>query len=350
MEDRHRAIELIAEAVSSGARRAKACGVLGISIRTLQRWESAETLEDGRKGPPNGPANALSEEERNRILSISSSPEYRDESPAQIVPKLADKGIYVASESSFYRVLRANQMLTHRGKAQGANRHRPEEIVAHGANVAWSWDITYLKSATKGMFFYLYLIIDIWSRKIVGWEVHEREDSHYASVLIRTAAMAEEVEPDTLILHSDNGGPMKGATMLATLQRLGIMPSFSRPHVSDDNPYSESLFRTLKYRPEYPDRPFESIEEARDWVKEFVHWYNHEHCHSSIRFVTPAQRHCGDENEILKHREEVYREAKERNPSRWSGNTRNWEPIHTVILNPENRGATKTEGDQKKTA
>lgn len=347
MEDRGRAIELIAEAVGNGARRMQSCEVLGITIRTLQRWEQAETLEDGRRGPKNGPANALSVEERKQIISISSSPEYRDESPAQIVPKLADEGIYIASESSFYRVLRANQMLTHRGKAQGANRHRPEEIIASGANVAWSWDITYLKSAMKGMFFYLYLIIDIWSRKIVGWEVHEKEDSQYASELIRTAAMAEEVEPDTLILHSDNGGPMKGATMLATLQWLGIVPSFSRPHVSDDNPYSESLFRTLKYRPEYPDRPFGSTEEARDWVKEFVGWYNHEHRHSGIQFVTPAQRHSGEECEILKNREEVYREAKERNPSRWSGKTRNWEPIDTVILNPANREAMRPEEEPK---
>ena len=347
MEDRVRAIELIDEAVSNGARRVRACDVLGISIRTLQRWKRAETLEDGRRGPKNGPANALSEEERRQIISISSSPEYRDESPAQIVPKLADEGIYIASEASFYRVLRANQMLTHRGKANGANRHRPEEIVANEANVAWSWDITYLKSAMKGMFFYLYLIVDIWSRKIVGWDVHEKEDSQYASVLVRTAAMAEEVEPDTLVLHSDNGGPMKGATMLATLQRLGIVPSFSRPHVSDDNPYSESLFRTLKYRPEYPDRPFESIEEARNWVKEFVRWYNYEHRHSGIRFVTPAQRHSGEENEILKNREEVYREAKERNPSRWSGNTRNWESIETVILNPANREAKSSEKEPK---
>lgn len=347
MEDRVRAIELIAEAVVNGARRVKACEVLGITIRTLQRWERAESLEDGRRGPKNGPANALSEEERKQIISISSSPKYRDESPAQIVPKLADEGIYIASESSFYRVLRANQMLAHRGKANEANRHRPKEIVANGAKVAWSWDITYMKSAAKGIFFYLYLIVDIWSRKIVGWEVHEKEDSQYASALIRTAAIVEEVEPDTLVLHSDNGGPMKGASMLATLQWLGIVPSFSRPHVSDDNPYSESLFRTLKYRPEYPDRPFGSIEEARDWVKEFVGWYNYEHRHSGIQFVTPAQRHSGEECEILKNREEVYRKAKERNPSRWSGDTRNWKPINTVILNPANRESMRSEEEPK---
>jgi transposase InsO family protein len=223
-----------------------------------------------------------------------------------------------------------------------ANHHRPAEIVANGPNLAWSWDITYLKRAVKGMFFYLYLIVDIWSRKIVGWDVHESEDGVHASALIRTAAMAEGIEPETLILHSDNGGPMKGATMLATLQWLGIVPSFSRPHVSDDNPYSESLFRTLKYRPEYPQRPFDSLEEAQKWVGEFVGWYNHEHRHSGIRFVTPAQRHGGEESDILKNREEVYRQAKMKNPSRWSGNTRNWDPIDTVTLNPSSRESRRT--------
>lgn len=272
-----------------------------------------------------------------QIISISTSPKYCNESPAQIVPSLADEGIYVASESSFYRVLREHRMVNYRGKARAANHHRPTEIIAEGPNVAWSWDITYLRSVVKGLFFYLYLIVDIWSRKIVGWDVHESEDGAYASALIRSAAFTEGVEPDTLILHSDNGGPMKGATMLATLQWLGIVPSFSRPHVSDDNPYSESLFRTLKYRPEYPDRPFESLDEARKWVEEFVCWYNHEHLHSGIRFVTPAQRHSGEECDILKNREEVYQKAKEKNPSRWSGDTRNWESVHTVVLNPSSR-------------
>lgn len=341
MEDRSRTIELINEAVAHGARRDPACKVLEISMRTLQRWEQAETLEDERRGPRDGPANALSEEEKMQIISISNSPKYCNESPAQIVPSLADEGIYVASESSFYRVLRKHQMVNHRGKARAANHHRPTEIIADGPNVSWSWDITYMKRVVKGMFFYLYLIVDIWSRKIVGWDVHENEDDSHASALIRTAAFSEGVEPDTLILHSDNGGPMKGATMLATLQHLGIVPSFSRPHVSDDNPYSESLFRTLKYRPEYPERPFASLDDAREWVERFVRWYNHEHHHSGIRFVTPEQRHACKDRNILRNRKEVYQKAKEKNPSRWSGETRNWDPIETVILNPSSLKSRK---------
>ena len=142
---------------------------------------------------------------------------------------------------------------------------------------------------------------------------------------------------DVLVLHSDNGGPMKGATMLATMDRLGITPSFSRPRVSDDNPFSESCFRTLKYRPEYPDQPFASIEAAHVWVARFVEWYNEEHRHSAIRFVTPAQRHDGVESELLARRRDVYEQARQRNPERWTGACRNWTPVPSVILNPGRR-------------
>ncbi len=139
------------------------------------------------------------------------------------------------------------------------------------------------------------------------------------------------------MLHSDNGGPMKGSTMLATLQRLGVVASFSRPRVSDDNPYSEALFRTLKYRPGYPSRPFASLEKASLWVAGFVRWYNTEHLHSAIRFVTPEDRHAGQEGEILRQRQRVYERARRDNPKRWSGATRNWQPIKAVYLNPEKK-------------
>jgi putative transposase len=287
-EDRQTAVELVTEAVTNGARRAPACRVLGISLRTLQRWETEAGREDRRHGPHSGPANTLSDEEREQVVSIATSLEYRDLAPSQIVPKLADKGIYVASESSFYRILRHERLLAHRGKSGQRRYHRPDAYRATAANQVWSWDITYLRAAVRGRFYYLYLIVDVWSRKIVGWAVHEREDSELAAVLIRQTAYGEQVEPGSLILHSDNGGPMKGATMLATLQWLGIVPSFSRPRISDDNAFSEALFSTVKGRPEYPTKPFESLEAAGDWVEEFVRWYNHEHLHSAIRFVTPA--------------------------------------------------------------
>ncbi len=154
-----------------------------------------------------------------------------------------------------------------------------------------------------------------------------------SSTLLTRACEKENVQKDQLFLHSDNGGPMKGATMLATLQKLGVMPSFSRPKVSDDNPYSESLFRTLKYRPTYPTRAFKSIEDARSWVKVFVQWYNYEHLHSGIKFVTPASRHAGEDAEILAKRKIVYERARNSNPSRWIKRSRDWTPVDVVVLN-----------------
>ena len=186
----------------------------------------------------------------------------------------------------------------------------------------------------RGKFYYLYLAVDVYSRMIVGWAVHEIESAELASSLILEACLRHGVDREELILHSDNGGPMKGATMLATLQWLGIVPSFSRPSVSDDNAYSEALFKTLKYRPEYPASPFESIEAAQGWVKGFVQWYNFEHRHSGILFVTPSSRHYGEDEIILVKRKEVYEEARKKNPYRWaSGKTRNCELITEVKLN-----------------
>ena len=328
------AMDLIAEAVASGARRFRACEVLGISIRTLQRWEREPGCGDRRAGPRGTPKNALSEAERALIVAVATSPTYRDLAPSQIVPRLADAQVYVASESSFYRILREEKMLAHRGRSKAPVHGRPKEQAADGPGQIWSWDISFLKSSVRGQFYYLYLVLDIWSRKIVGWAVHERESADHAAALIRETALREGIDERDLVLHSDNGSPMKGATMLATLQWLGIVPSLSRPRVPDDNPYSEALFRTVKYRPEYPDGPFASLEEARRWVERFVGWYNHEHRHSAIRFVTPAQRHSGEEQEILQKRKEVYEEAKRARPNRWSGQTRSWTPTGEVVLNP----------------
>ena len=245
--------------------------------------------------------------------------------------------MYLASEASFYRILRHQKLLSHRSAARPATHSRPKEYVATAPNQLWSWDITYLKSSVRGQFYYLYLVVDLFSRMIVGWAVHDVESSEAAGALIVEACMRHGVDPEKLVLHSDNGGPMKGATMLATLQWLGIVPSFSRPSVKDDNPFSEALFRTLKYRPEYPSAPFGSIEEAAGWVKKFVRWYNFEHLHSGIRFVTPASRHSGEDAAILEKRKEVYEEARRAHPNRWTRATRNWERIMAVRLNPSNR-------------
>ena len=289
---------------------------------------------DQRRGPKTVPGNKLTSEERTELLSVVNSAEYRDSSPSKIVPALADEGIYLASESTIYRILKEENLLTHRSRSRAATHHRPDPFEAIAPNHVWSWDITYLKTLVTGMYFYLYLVMDIYSRKIVGWEVHEREASELSSLLMQEALAEEGIDGKDLVVHSDNGGPMKGATMLVTLQNLGVIPSFSRPSVSDDNPFSEALFKTLKYCPCYPTKPFTDLEEAKVWVREFVRWYNTQHLHSGIKFVTPEQRHRGEDTRILMNRKHVYEEAKRSNPARWSGNTRNWEVIKSVRLNP----------------
>lgn len=304
---------------------------MGIDIKTFKRWE--RDIQDKRKGPVIAPSNKLTVEEKKEIIEVATSSDYMDLPPSQIVPSLADKGIYIASESSFYKVLKEHQLMEHRGKSKKKCNNRPSPLVATGPNQIYSWDITYLKSPIAGKFYYLYMFMDIYSRKIVGHSVHEVESMEYSSQLIERICKQEGVEKHQLVLHSDNGGAMKGATMLATLQKLGVVPSFSRPKVSDDNPYSESLFKTLKYCPEYPSKPFSSIEDANLWVIKFVKWYNNQHLHSGIKFVTPSSRHEKRDDDILENRRKVYEKAKLKNPTRWSRKTRNWTKIGKVYLN-----------------
>jgi putative transposase len=327
-------LALVGAAVATGARLAPTCARLGVSPRTVQRWRGPARAEDRRCGPRSAPANRLTETERKRILAVANCEEFRDLSPKQIVPRLADRGEYLASESSFYRVLRAEKQMAHRGRAKPPMRRTPPELRATAPNQVWSWDITYLKSAVKGLFFYLYLAIDVYSRRIVGWEVHAEERSELAAAMMERA-VAGAGYPRGLRIHSDNGPAMKGSTLLATLQALGVTPSFSRPSVSDDNPFSEALFRTLKYRPTFPEGSFSSLEAARCWVQRFVSWYNSEHRHSGIRFVTPDERHFGREGELLARRDALYQRARARRPERWSGRIRNWEPAGPVRLRPE---------------
>ena len=329
-------IGFIEQAILSGARQAKACEAIDLEVRTLQRWQSDTTKGDLRPLRQQMPANALSKEEREQVLSVLNSAEFGHLPPGQIVPKLADKGVYVASESTMYRELRKADQLRHRRSERPAQpRSKPEGFSATAPNQLYSWDITYLPSTVRGMYFYLYAFIDIFSRKLVGWQVYERESSELASDVLHDICMREQIAPQQLVLHSDNGSPMKGASMLAMLNSLGVTPSLSRPAVSNDNPFSESVFRTLKYRPDYPKKPFGSLAEAREWVQRFTQWYNDGHQHSAIGFVTPSQRHANKDVAILKQRGEVYSRAQSANPQRWSGATRNWKRVAIVHLNPD---------------
>lgn len=334
-EDRRETLRLLDEAVAAGCRFERACRELGLHPRTVQRWRAQpDGGNDARRGPHAAPVHKLSAEERAQVVATANSPEFRSLSPKQIVPRLADRGEYVASESTFYRVLHEQGQMAHRGAAKPKASRRPEEVVATGPNQVWSWDITYLPSAVRGRFYYLYMFVDVWSRRIMKAVVHVEESAEYAAARLSEACREHGVERGALTLHSDNGGPMKGVTMLATMQTLGVVPSFSRPSVSDDNPFSEALFRTMKYVPSYPRKPFASVDAAWAWVERFVAWYNDEHRHSAIGFVTPAERHRGEDVAVLQARRGVYEQARCRRPERWARGIRKWDAPAVVALNP----------------
>jgi len=339
LEDRMLAITLIDEAVTSGAREFKACEVLRISHRTLFRWRSDQSPKEDQRPivKRKEPKNKLSAKERQEIIRIANSPEFKNMPPSQIVPALADEGTYIASESTMYRVLKEHDMHKHRGNTKKPVKRAISTHSADGPNQVWMWDITYLSAGVKGLYFYLYLIIDLFSRKIVGWEVWEKESSEYASIVVRKAMMSEKRthNKEPLILHSDNGSPMKGASLLETLYQLGVVRSHSRPRVSNDNAYAESIFKTFKYRPGYPYKGFGSIEAARVWVNEFTKWYNINHHHSGLNFLTPNQRHNGLAEEVLMNRTAVYEAARAKKPERWAKGIRDWSLEDHVWLNPE---------------
>lgn len=325
---------LIEEAVAAGARRAPACAVAGLSLRTMQRWQYRP--QDGRPQAVRPvPGNKLTSEEQAAVLAAANAPAFASLPPHQIVPRLADAGVYLASESTFYRLLKAHGLQSSRGRARTPSRRTVTTHVATAPNQLWCWDITWLPSAVKGRWHYWYMMKDVYSRKIVASEVHESESAELAARLLTRGCLREGIMGRPLVLHSDNGSAMKGATMLATMQNLGVVPSFSRPRVSNDNAHAETLFRTAKYCPLWPERPFGDLAAARQWVQRFVTWYNGEHRHSGLRYVTPEQRHRGEAEELLEQRKAVYAAAKDRHPARWSGDTRSWELDNRVWLNPE---------------
>lgn len=327
---------LVAEAKAANVRLAPTCRALGLCARTVERWRAQPTLEDRRRGPHQKPSNALSDVENSQVLEVLTSSRYVGLSPKQLVPQLADEGLYLASESTMYRAQRKHGL---RAATRPITRsHVTRASILHtamGPNQIWSWDITWLPTEIRGMYFYLYLFMDVWSRRIVGWTIASVEDAKIAAETVTRICKESGIDPKTLVLHADNGAAMRGQTMVAALQKLGIIPSFSRPHVSDDNAYSEALFRTLKYSPAYPRRPFSDLTSAQAWMTRFAGWYNGVHRHSGIRFVTPDERHFGLQSQVLAQRDAVYRAARAANPERWTTRTRNWRPIGDVTLNPQ---------------
>lgn len=234
-------LAMIDEAVTAGARLSRACAVLQLTPRTVQRWreQGPQGGIDRRRGPHTTPHNKLTEAERRRVLNVVNSEPYRDLSVKQVVPRLCDQGVYLASESTMYRILKEVGQDSHRQPSKPRSNTRPKQHIATGPCQLLCWDITYLPSAVRGEHFYLHLFLDVWSRKIVGWGVNDVQCGEFAAELLQVICDEMDVSTDGVVLHADNGKPMKGSSMLSTMQWLGIVPSFSRPNVSDDNPTSK---------------------------------------------------------------------------------------------------------------
>lgn len=240
---------IINTAILTGARKAIACKTVGISVRTIQRWyneKNKQLTEDARPDAIRpSPANKLSEKERKLILDTCNSTEFASYPPGYIVPTLADDSLYIGSESTFYRVLKEAGQIVQRSPAKLRKQNsKPNEQLATKPNEVWTWDISYLATLTRGQHYYLYMIVDIFSRKIVGAEVYDQELGELAATVLQRAVWAEKCINKGTTLHSDNGAPMRSFTMQAKMRDLGVASSYSRPRVSNDNPYSESLFRT----------------------------------------------------------------------------------------------------------
>ena len=339
LAQRSEILNLVDEAVSGGARHKEACKVIGMAASTLRRWRPAGDAVQADCRPTAArpiPFGRFSDEERQRIVDTCNRAEYASLPPSQIVPALADQGQYIGSESTIYRELKRVGQLAPRGRAKVRQKRKPPTThLATAINQVWMLDVTWLPSRVKGQFYYLYMVEDLFSRYGVHWEVFDEENSDHTCQIIEQSVWREKCALHPPILHRDNGSVLKSQTVMQKLRDMGVGSSHSRPRVSNDNAFIESLFRTLKYSPRWPSEGFESLDAARQWANKFMYWYNHEHKHSALKFVTPAQRHRGEDIEILANREEVYQQAKAANPERWSGNTRNWDHQPVMALNPE---------------
>ena len=283
-------VALVDEAVAAGARRAAACALIGLDASTLRRWRPAGTdvvaLDQRPLAERPTPAHKLTAAEQKAVVDACQRSEFSSLPPSQIVPKLADRGEYIASESTFYRILRDKGLLQHRGRAKKAAKpSTPQYHKALKPNDVWTYDVTFLPSRVRGQFFYLYMVQDLSSRYGVHWEVHDEEHADHNARLIQQAVLKAGCQNKPPVLHSDNGSGMKAQTMRKKLTELGITPSFSRPSVSNDNAFIESMFRTVKYCPQWPSAGFATLEDARAWVHKFMRWYNEEHQHSGINYV-----------------------------------------------------------------
>jgi putative transposase len=325
-------VGIMQKAKTDEIRQSVICNGIGIGIRTLQNWRK-EGFLDKRKGALKVVHNKLSESEEHKIQEKACSFRYKDKTPGEIVAELAEAGEYIGSISSFYRVFkRSNLIILNRRQRRKIKLN--VEIKALKSDEQWSWDISYLMTSVRGKYYYLYLFTDIWDRYIVGWEIYEEESGELAKELFEK--ISERLNVKGIKLHSDNGGPMKSTTFRAVLEKLEVIQSFSRPSVSNDNAFSESLFSTLKRNAGYPKK-FNTLEDAKAWMTKFVHWYNNEHMHTGLNYVTPAQRRKGEDKKIFENRNTTFEHARLAHPERWTGKTKVWKIEQVVFLKRGNQ-------------
>lgn len=295
-----------------GVRRA--CAELGLPRSTYYRWMRpvAERPKASRPAPPR----ALSAAEKETVQQVLNSERFVDSAPRQVYAKLLDEGTYYCSWRTMYRVLTAaGQVRERRNQLTHPPATKPQ-LVATGPNALWSWDITKLKGPVAWQFYYLYVVLDVYSRYVVGWLLAEQELAELAEQLLAESCRRQGVARDQLTVHADRGPSMRSKTVALLLADLGVAKSHSRPRVPDDNPYSEAQFKTMKYRPDYPDR-FGSLADARQWARHFFHWYNHEHYHSGLELMTPAMVHAGQAHQVVDQRQQILTAAYAAHPERF---------------------------------
>ena len=306
-----RVVELKHEAVPV----TKACAALGVA-RSSFYYHQRPVIKPTAVTPRPAPPRALTVAERTTVRETLDSDRFVDQAPREVYATLLDEGTYLCSVRTMYRVLNDHDQVKERRNQLRHPQHAKPELLAERPNQLWSWDITKLRTPDKLVYFYLYVILDIFSRYVVGWMIAKVESAELAQQVIKQSCQQQQIVPDQLGLHADRGGPMVARTTAQLLDRLGVHKTHSRPYTPDDNPFSESQFKTMKYRPDFP-KHFDTIEDARAWAQQFFHWYNHQHHHSGLVLLTPAQVHSGQAEHVIQQRNAVLRDAYHLHPERF---------------------------------
>lgn len=320
-----------------------ACQALGLPRSSFYRARETETRLKAAETKAAQPARALGEAEKSTVRQLLNSERFQDLAPREVYATLLDEGQYLCHWRTMYRILEEHDEVRERRNQLRHPNHPKPELLATGPNQVWSWDITKLLGPVKWTYYYLYVVLDIFSRYVVGWMVADREAAALARELVGQTCLKQGIQAEQLTLHADRGSPMIARSLAMLLADLGVTKTHSRPHVSDDNPYSEAQFKTLKYRPDYPER-FGCQIDARAWSRDFFDWYNHEHHHSALGLLTPADVHYGRAEEIIHRRQQVLHAAYQKNPERFvQGPPKPPELPTEVWINPPKKSAKDTQ-------